>query len=94
MNDEKLSDEAISIELNEDEALVLFALLSRWIDDPEAPTPGPAHFKSPGECAALQGLLCELERKLSAPLQKDFARRLAAARERLATHWDGETLRD
>jgi hypothetical protein len=82
-----------AMRLDWNEALVLHALLARWIDGRRAPTPASALFESSAECPVLHNLLCDLEAVLDAPLRPDYAQSLEAARETLAARWSGRTLR-
>jgi len=87
--------DGLSIPLTGDEALVLYELPYRWSEVDEAPTPGGEHFESPAECVVLFSVLAQSEKRLLAPLQEDFGRQVAEARERLAPSWaGGSTLRD
>lgn len=81
------------IRLTPDEAIVLFDLLARWIDGRDAATPDSACFESPAECVVLQGALASLETQLTAPFRADYADTVERARARLASGWDGATLR-
>ncbi len=67
-------DDQTVLKLNADESLVLFEFLSAFTQGDEA---GPL---SP-ELVVLNGMLCDLERQLSAPLAADYAERLEAARQ-------------
>jgi hypothetical protein len=68
----------VSVTLDRDEALALFAFLAREIDEADA-----ARLRSlsqhDGELWALNGLHLQLERVLSAPLAADYADKLTAA---------------
>ncbi|WP_447929624.1 hypothetical protein [Sphingopyxis fribergensis] len=87
------SDGAI-IKFSTDEAIVLFELLQRWTsEDGAGETPNAACFVSSGEGAALNGLLAQLERQLSTPLENGYLARLAGAQERLSNDWGYSTLR-
>lgn len=82
------------IRLAPDEAIVLFDLLSRWIDGKDAATAPPSDcFQSPAECVVLHSLLAGLEKQLVAPFRADYADAVEQARARLALDWDGTTLR-
>lgn len=81
------------VHLSSDEAIVLFELLSRWLEDDDAARPGSDCFASPAECAVLCGVLATLETQLVAPFRDDYSETLEKARERLAQGWDGTTLR-
>jgi hypothetical protein len=81
------------VPLSQDEAIVLFELLSRWFEDDDAARPGVDSFESPAECAVLAGVLASLEKQLVAPFRDDYAKTVEAARERLAEGWDGTALR-
>jgi hypothetical protein len=87
-------EDAATVRLTPDEAVVLFELLSRWSDEEGAGhTPGPSCFESTAEAAVLNSLLCELERQLVAPFKAEYPRVLEAARDRLAGSWSRATLR-
>jgi hypothetical protein len=81
------------IGLSSDEAIVLFDLLSRWIDESNAPTPGSDCFAGPAECVVLHGLLASLEKQLVAPFSADYAEAVERAHARLGRGWFGKTLR-
>jgi hypothetical protein len=71
------------IRLSDDEALVLFELLSQWTSDaPQATAHGNA------ECAVLHGILASLEAQITAPFSADYDDQLAAARGRLSDCWE------
>lgn len=86
--------EQIAVHLNSDEAIVLFELLARWINDIQHPTPSRACFSEASECAVLHGLLSDLERQLVAPFRSDYRQILEHARRQLADRWDGSDLRE
>ena len=88
------SNENTTISLTNDESLVLFALLSRWIEEGATPTPPADCFASSAECAALQRLHCLLEKSTEIAYSPEYKATLAAARDRLAPDWSGLTLRD
>jgi len=73
------SDEA-DIHLSEDEALVLFELLSTWLE-PDGTTP----TSDQAELAAMNAVLGQLERQLVAPFRADYAQRVNDARTRLTS---------
>jgi hypothetical protein len=82
------------VQLSADEAIVLFELLSRWMQDRGKPTPPSSCFDDPAECAVLSGVLADLERQLAEPFQADYLDRLSSARGRLTGNWTGLALRD
>ena len=67
-----------SVELDPDEMLVLFELVSRFTND------DVLEIRDPAEQAALWNLTAALERVLSEPLTKDYATLLESARARVA----------
>jgi hypothetical protein len=74
-----MADQApLSVTLDRDEALALFGLLAREIDDADA-----ARLRSlarhDGELWALNGLYLQLERALAEPFAGDYAVRLTDA---------------
>lgn len=84
-----------TLELEKDQALVLFELLSRWIDDAPEPTPSALCFQSPAELVVLKQLDEKLKEMLSEPLRPDYPSILAAARARLSEEFVvGEILQD
>jgi hypothetical protein len=72
-----VNDQTCSIELTEDEALVLFEFLQR-ISDQDV-----LRIEDPAERRALWNLACLLERRLAAPFRADYPSLLAGARGRL-----------
>lgn len=84
-----------TLQLEKDQALVLFELLSRWIDDAPQPTPSAECFQSPAELVVLKQLDEKLKALLSEPLQPDYPEILGAARDRLSDEFVvGEILHD
>ena len=80
----------ISVSLNSDEAIVLFELLSRWINDNRAPTADKS-FEHSSELATLQNVLTSLESQLAAPFRQDYKLILHQSRERVSSSRpDGE----
>jgi hypothetical protein len=73
-----------TLELEKDQALVLFELLSRWIDDHSQPTPSAECFQSPAELVVLKQIDEKLKAALSEPLRIDYLEILRAARKRLS----------
>lgn len=73
-----------TLELDKDQALVLFELLSRWIDDAPQPTPSAECFQSPAELVILKQLDEKLKAVLSEPSRPDYLAILNAARDRLS----------
>jgi len=87
-------EDGATVALSADEAVVLFELLSRWIDHSgTGETPGPACFVSSAEAAVLNNLLGALERRLVAPFRGDYMSIVDAARSRLTGQWRYPTLR-
>ncbi|MET4683726.1 hypothetical protein [Brevundimonas faecalis] len=83
------------LELDRDQALVLFELLSRWIDDAPQPTPSADCFQSPAELVVLKQVDERLKVLLNAPFRPDYPETLAAARDRLSDEFIvGKTLQD
>ncbi|WP_064710151.1 hypothetical protein [Rhizobium bangladeshense] len=94
MTDEQQpAPDGVQIRLSPEEALVLFALLSRWCEDGSAPTPQASCFESTAEGAVLHGLLADLETQLVAPFTAEYRALLKGARDRLKASWDYPTLR-
>jgi hypothetical protein len=84
-----------TLELEKDQALVLFELLSRWIDDAPQPTPSAQCFQSPAELVVLKQLDEKLKSTLREPFRTDYPSILAAARDRLSDEFVvGENLQD
>ncbi len=69
---------SISIELDDDDALVLYEWVTRS-DDTSLPVVHPS------ERVALWALECALEKVLTIPLRPDYSNLLARARERVIT---------
>ena len=69
--------ESITIELNHDEALVLFEYLSRFSDS------GKLDFADEAEQIALWKLTGLLEKVMVAPFQQNYGELLQAARNRI-----------
>ena len=77
----------MTLDITEDEALVLFALLSRY----EQPDGRLLKIECAAERNALWALAATLERKLVAPLRQDYDDQLTAARDRVEKQggsWD------
>ena len=72
----------VHIALSHDEALVLFDLLSRWIEEKDAAPIKPL-VEHDGELWSLNSLLCLLERELGEPFSTDYGKLVDAARARL-----------
>lgn len=72
----------VTIELSDHEALVLFDLLGREIDDHREKRVA-ALLDHPAEFWALNALHCLLESQLAAPFAVDYRERVAAARASL-----------
>ena len=92
-NEQKNPLDSAEIHLSPDEALVLYALLSRWCEEHSAPTPEPTCFESTAECAVLHGLLADLEKQLVAPFKANYIDLVKEARSCLTGSWDYPTLR-
>ena len=71
MCDRNEKADEVRLNLNADEAIILFDLPSRWINDDGTLTPSAQHFEAPSECAVLHAVLCGLEQQLVAPLRAD-----------------------
>jgi hypothetical protein len=84
----------VALKLERDEALVLFELLARWIDDAPRPTPSAECFESPSEIHVLREVMERLKADLSEPFRADYLDILATARDRLSQDVIGETLQD
>lgn len=84
----------LTLRMERDEALVLFELLSRWIEDAPSPTPAAECFDSPAELFVLRELSERLKLKLSEPFRSDYLSILEAARARLGQDEIGVTLQD
>ena len=84
----------VTIKLERDEALVLFELLSRWIDDAPSPTPAAECFDSPAELFVLRELSERLKVILTEPFRSDYLSILEAARARLGQDEIGVTFQD
>jgi len=76
--------EAVTIELNQEAALVLFDLLT----EAKRSVEGNLAVRRPAEQKALAALKAELEKVLVAPLERDYAKQLELARERLERRSD------
>lgn len=74
----------MTIELDSEAALVLFDLLS----DAKRSGDGGVSVRRPAEQKALAALRSELEKVLVAPLERDYAKQLELARERLERRSD------
>ena len=69
-----MTDELIKIELNSDEALVLFEFLSNFTETDEL------RIEDQAEKRVLWNMCCDLEKILVEPFQENYAELLAAAR--------------
>jgi hypothetical protein len=67
----------MNLELSDDEALVLFDFLARWEDT------GRLAISDQAEQRVLWDVHALLERELTAPLNPDYARLVAEARDRV-----------
>jgi len=76
----------VHIALSHDEALVLFDLLSRWIEEKEAAPIKPL-VEHEGELWSLNSLLCLLQRDLGEPFSSDYGKLVGAARARLVDRY-------
>jgi hypothetical protein len=91
--DEKVED-AATIALTPDEAVVLFDMIARWEHDKSKPFPPDECFESPAEIVVLlNAVQKQLEEQLAAPFRADYGDHLEAARARLARGWEDFTLR-
>jgi len=72
------------LELSEDEAVVLFELLSRFADTEQF------EFRHAAELNAFQRLSAQIEKTTAAMLDPAYQHLLAAARNRLADGLEGE----
>jgi len=79
-----MPDQNVAISLTPDEALVLFEFASRFTDS------DALALEHTSERVALWNLTALLEKVLAAPLQPDYNKQLAAARERLAEDYETE----
>jgi hypothetical protein len=70
--------DVMNLELTEDEALVLFELLTRTEKAESFPTADPS------ENRVVESLLCQLEKQLAPPFRSDYESLLAAARRRVS----------
>ena len=77
-------DEA-ELHLSEDEAIVLFDLLSRWSEAGHKLLPDA--FESPAERAVLDQLLAHLEKQLVVPFKPEYREIVEGARRRLVERW-------
>lgn len=71
-----MSRDPIKIELNDDQALVLFEFLSRFSDTDEL------KIEDQSEERVLWNMCCELEKILVEPFSKNYGELLEAARSR------------
>ncbi len=71
------ADPAVTIELTQDEALVLFGFLQHFSET------GELRIHDPAERRALWNLACLLEKTLVVPFDRDYAAQLAWARNSL-----------
>ncbi len=85
--------ETVSLELEKEEALILFELLSREIDDQRGHGKLEEALGNDAELWALNGLLCSLEKTLSEPLAPNYIELVAQAEASLIRRW-GEWPRD
>lgn len=72
-----MSAETIKIEVNSDEALILFEFLSRYSDTDELT------IEDQAEQRVLWNLNCDLEKALVEPFSKNYPELLEAARSRI-----------
>ena len=73
-----------TLEISEDEALVLFDYFSRFDESDDL------SFRHPAEYLALQRLAGQIDRTTSAMFKPDYAQLLSAARERIASGFEGQ----
>jgi hypothetical protein len=83
---DNVTEQPIELRLNGDEALVLFELLSRWLNPGDTgPTLPASAFAHESERQVLNTrLLAPLERHLVAPLRPEYSLVVADARNRIA----------
>ena len=78
----------VTIELDEDEAVVLDALLHRWFNPGVPVGVDGLTFEHPSEQRVLEPVLsAQLERQLVALFSPDYRKRLKAAQGRVAGRW-------
>jgi hypothetical protein len=82
-------ERATTIALSADEALVLFELLARELDERKSQRI-PGVIDHPAEFWVLNGIHCDLERELVEPFKADYLELVAAARERIMDASDPE----
>ena len=78
--------ELVTIEIDDDEALVLFEFLQREINDRRVQV--TVTIEHPAEFWALNGMHGALETKLATPFDARYRELLAAARDRLVAQRD------
>jgi hypothetical protein len=71
------AEEATTLRLTSDEALVFFSILSRWSDE------NATRADHAAEQTVLDGILATLEEQLTAPFAPDYEQLVQAARDRL-----------
>ena len=71
-----MAERSLKLELSENEALVLFELLSRYSETDEL------SIEDQAEQRVLWDLCCDLEKSLVEPLSSNYGQLLAAAREK------------
>jgi hypothetical protein len=81
---ETQNQEHIVIALTEDEALVLDAMLERFLVGPSSPPSSSLRIEHPAEHAVLWALQAALEKALVPPLKTNYSSELEAARQRVA----------
>lgn len=87
-------EDAATIVLTPDEAVVLFDMIARWEHDQSKPFPPAECFESPAEIlVVLNTVLRQLEKQLVAPFRADYGNYLEDARARLAAGHEDVTLR-
>jgi hypothetical protein len=85
-----IEDSAV-INLDSNEAIVLFELLSRWADKDQH-SPDEKCFQAGAEGGVLLGVLASLEKQLAAPFLPNYDEILQEARTALAHLWDHPTI--
>ena len=73
-----MSDEKVNIELNKDEAIVLFEFLGRFNENDDL-----SKFEDQSEQRVLWDIECILEKQLSEPFRADYVEIVTKAREQV-----------
>ena len=79
-----MAEETIHVRLSQEEALVLYDLLSRCYN-----WGGKLSIEDQAEDAVLNGILCDLEKALAEPFSGKYDELLAGARRRAREAWHG-----